>query len=130
MPTEFRRIVFSNMELREALISHRNEEKVVLPTGALRTVRFVDESRDRLAVGVHDPSTDQVTNVEVATPFVAAALLRYCIARRIPIQRSAQKSLTLAGENVALDLRSVPKTTEAKASEAKTAEPAAAKPES
>jgi hypothetical protein len=109
MPTEFRRIVFSHSELREALASYRSEEQVTLPAGQLRSVRFLDERRDRLVLGMYDPGPDKVVGVEVSTPFVAAALLRYCIARRIPIQRSAQKALTLAGENVALDLRSAPK---------------------
>ena len=117
MPTEFRRIVFSHSELREAFASYRNEGQVVLPAGPLRSVRFADESRNRLCLGVHDPQSDKVVDVELGAAFAAAALLRYCIARRIPIQRSAQKALALAGESLALDLRSAPVGAEAKLAE-------------
>ena len=117
MPTEFRRIVFSHAELREALASYRNEEQVTLPAGQLRRVRFADESHSRLSLGMYDPLADKMVDVEIGAAFAAAALLRYCIARRIPIQRSAQKALALAGESLALDLRSAPTGAEAKLAE-------------
>jgi hypothetical protein len=106
MPTEFRRIVFTNPELREALSSYRGEGSVTLAAGQLRSVRFKDDSRDQLIAGVHDPLSGEIVDTVLATSFVAAALIRYCIARRIPIQRSSQKAITLSGDNVALDLRS------------------------
>src|SRR5262249_61971700 len=87
------------------------------PAGPLRTVRSADKSRTRLCLGVHDPQSDKVVDVELGAAFAAAALLRYCIARRIPIQRSAQKALALAGESLALDLRSAPTGAEAKLAE-------------
>ena len=112
MPTEFRRIVFSNAELQEAIVTYPGEGKTALGNGALRSVRFADENRDRLVVGMHDASNPEMQERTLATPFVAAALLRYCIAKRIPIQRSAQKSLTVSGDNIALDLRSASKAVE------------------
>ena len=106
MPTEFRRIVFNNLELHEALRGHP-DPKAQLPGGRLLTIRFEDEGRNQLAIEFHDPLRGQPPEtVTLATPFVAAALLRYCIAKRIPVQRSAQKSLSISGDNIALDLRS------------------------
>ena len=112
MPTEFRRLVFSNAELLVAIVTYPGEGKTALGMGALRSVRFADENRDRLVVGMHDASTPELQERTLTTPFVAAALLRYCIAKRIPIQRSAQKSLTVSGDNIALDLRSASKAVE------------------
>jgi hypothetical protein len=104
MPTELRRIVFSKTGLREALAGTSNVE---LPAGKLQAVRFDDDDRNRLAIEFTDPAADQTHKCLVlTTPFVAAALLRYCIAKRIPVQRSAQKALSMYGDNLALDLRS------------------------
>jgi hypothetical protein len=114
MPTEFRRIIFSNAELREALVGYRGDEQVTLPQGHIRGVRFSSDAQDRLVVATYDPLGDKLVENDLQAALVAAALLRYCIARRIPIQRSAQKSLVLAGENVALDLRSAAKGTDGK----------------
>src|ERR1043166_2502669 len=112
MPTEFRRIVFSNAEFHEAIITYPGEGKTALGTGSVRSARFADENRDRLIVVMHDRPSVEPQERTLPTPFVAAALLRYCIAKRIPIQRSAQKSITVSGDNIALDLRSASKTVE------------------
>jgi hypothetical protein len=106
MPTEFRRIVFTNAELREALSSYPGEGLVKLAAGQLRSVRFKEDAMDQIVVSLHDPLSDQIVDTVLSTSFVAAALIRYCIARRIPIQKTAQKAITLSGDNVALDLRS------------------------
>jgi hypothetical protein len=119
MPTEFRRIVFSNAEFQEAIVTYPGEGKTALGTGSVRSVRFADEKRERLVVGMHDALNADPQERTLATPFVAAALLRYCITKHIPIQRSAQKSLTVSGDNIALDLRSASKAVEVPA--AKTA---------
>jgi len=109
MPSEFRRIVFTNAELQEALVDFPALEQVVLPAGKLQSARFNDQTRDTLVIDVYDAKSGQVRDAVLPTHFVAATLVRYCIAKRIPIQRSAQKALTISGDNIALDLRSVSK---------------------
>jgi hypothetical protein len=109
MPTEFRRIVFTNAELRAALDGHRGEGIPALPGGTVLAVRFGDETRDRLVVSIGEGGLPSRQEADVPTNAVAAALMKYCIAQRIPMPRRAQKAIVISGDNLALDLRSAAK---------------------
>ena len=108
MPTEFRRIVFSNAELRQALDASRDPARVPVPEGQLQSVKFVDETREKVIVSVLvvDCEADRVEKRSLPASFVAAALIKHCMAVRVPLPRGAQKSLAMSGDNIALELRS------------------------
>jgi hypothetical protein len=108
MPTEFRRIVFTNAELRQALDASRDPVRVPVPEGQLQSVKFVDETRENLIVSIHvmDCEADRVERRSLPASFVAAALIKHCMAIRVPLPRGAQKSLVISGDNIALELRS------------------------
>jgi hypothetical protein len=108
MPTEFRRIVFSNAELRQAIDASRDVKSVSVPDGPLQSVSFIDETREKVLVSVlvADCELDRVEKRALPASFVAAALIRHCMAMHVPLPRFAQKSLVISGENIALELRS------------------------
>ncbi|HZS82467.1 MAG TPA: hypothetical protein VFA50_06330 [Stellaceae bacterium] len=112
MPTELRRIVFSNEELRQALNTQRIEGRLVIPFGQIQSASFMEKTRGDVLLKIYDNNADKHHEVVLGNTFVAAALMSYCIAARIPLPRNAKKSISISGDNVALDLR-----TEAKAGE-------------
>jgi hypothetical protein len=106
MPTELRRIVFTNDELRQALSNQRVEGRPVIPFGQIQSANFLEESRAELLIKIYDHSSDKHHEAVLSSTVVAAALMSYCIAQRVPLPRSARKSIAISGDNVALDLRS------------------------
>ncbi len=109
MPSEFRRIVFGNAELRLAIDSY---DKSSLPPGQLQSVKFRDGARDQLVLGLRADGSDDVTPVVLSTAIVAVSLIRYCISTRVPLPRDAQKALTMSGDNIALELQTGSKVVE------------------
>src|ERR1700692_1945757 len=102
MPSEFRRIVFGNAELRQAIDSY---DRKSLPPGRLQSVKFRDDARDHLVLGLRAEGSDDMASVVLSTSIVAVSLIRYCISTHVPLPRDAQKALTMSGDNVALELQ-------------------------
>jgi hypothetical protein len=103
MPTELRRIVFTNSELRQALDAHLAHGTAKLPFELLDSVKFVDDKENEIAVttSVGGGTVETV----LSTALVAAALIKFCMATGVRLPRAAKKSISLSGDNLALDLR-------------------------
>jgi hypothetical protein len=105
LPTELRRIVFSHDELRQALDTHLGQQRSKLPAGRVVSVRFAGEDRSEVVLGIEDRRKGLDQLVAVTASHVAAALLRYCFNNSVPMPKDAQKSLVIAGENIALEIK-------------------------
>jgi hypothetical protein len=103
MPTELRRIVFTNSELHEALDANLAHGTAKFPSASLDSVRFVDDRENEIVVTT-SVGGDTVETV-LGTARVAAALIKFCMATGVRLPRAAKKSISLSGDNLALDLR-------------------------
>jgi hypothetical protein len=103
MPTELRRIVFTNRELRQALDSNLAHGAAKPPSDSLDSVKFVDDKENEIVVttSVGGGTVETV----LGTALVAAALIKFCMATGVRLPRAAKKSISLSGDNLALDLR-------------------------
>lgn len=101
MPTEMRRIVFSGEELRAALDGHRVRPERALPLGMIAALRL---EGDALAIDIAGPQSPPAS-VTIKAAEVGAALVNYCKHCKIPLPRNATKSLAIAGDRLALDVR-------------------------
>src|SRR3954467_8090639 len=99
MPSELRRIVFSNDELRQALDAYYLGIGKSLPVGYVRSARFAADPA-QIVITIYDRREDQTHEAALNAAQVAAALIKFCFAHRIPIPKHAQKSLALSGDNV------------------------------
>src|ERR1700722_2932112 len=102
MPSEFRRIVFGNAELRQAIDSYDRDS---LPPGRVLSVKFRDDARDHLVLDLQEEGSDAAASVVLATSIVAVSLIRHCISTHVPLPSGAQKALTMSSDNVALELQ-------------------------
>ncbi len=102
---ELRRIVFSQDELRQALHGQRIDGRVVLPVGAIQSASFLEGSDANVMLRIYDEQSDKHHEIVLPNAFVAAALMGFCIQSKVPLPRSARKSIAIAGQNIALDLR-------------------------
>ena len=111
MPIEFRRLVFHGDELLDALAVVPGRSEDPLPAGRIVGYKVVSKPEVTVRVEIEpedrdDPATGDGGRLSVTLEpaFVAAALIRLCIRRGIPMSRRAEKSLGLEGDNLALIL--------------------------
>jgi hypothetical protein len=105
LPTELRRIVFSHDEFRQALDTHLGQQRTKLPAGRIASVGFAGDDRGEVVLEIHDRRKGLDQLVSVTASHVAAALLRYCFNNGVPMPKDAQKSLVIAGDNIALEIK-------------------------
>ncbi len=109
MPTEIRKLIFSRDELAEAIANHRNghdngSKHGDLPSGAIMFCRVHQDTQLRVTVKVLPDGETNIRTVQLEPEFVGAALMQYCIERKIPMPKGASKSLEAMGENIAMNL--------------------------
>ena len=102
MPTEIRRLVFSNDELVEALQAYSETSNEKIPEGKVRTCTVVDDRKTAVTLEIENRFTQEVYQVNLRHEFVGAALLGFCFDTGIPVPRDSEKSLQVSGDNIAL----------------------------
>lgn len=101
MPREMRMLVFSEDELRTALVDEWVRTARPMPRMRVESVEL--DARDKAAIlHFRTQDGDVARQRYVAPTEVAAALIRYCLQRSIPLPRYARKHLKI--ENGALAL--------------------------
>src|SRR5579883_661454 len=106
MASELRRIIFSHAELRSALDDYFAGRKTPLPLGVIVNVRLEGASQGIVLVSMAGANDNDQSMITLAPEQVAAALLKFCRTSRIPVPKSASKSLSVSGDTLALDIRS------------------------
>ena len=104
MPSEFRRIMFTNNELIEAIHDYNEIAQDKLPPGIILTCTPVSEAEVAVRLETVDQRSDETHVVELAPEVLGAALLRYCMKHRIPMPKSATKSIQIHGDEVSLNV--------------------------
>lgn len=89
---ELRCIVFTDREIVSAVSDRRRRIGEPLPRGTVREVSFTIDGTvtTRLEMAAEDGS---VAAVELGEPEVVAAMVAYCMARKVPLPVDAEKTL-------------------------------------
>lgn len=104
MPSELRRLIFNNEEMLAAVTEYRAAGLGPLPAGEILSCRAYGEPRLRFRLEMRSPEREDPVILEIAPEIIGAALLRFCIARGIPVPKRAEKALQVHGDNIALSL--------------------------
>jgi hypothetical protein len=98
-----RRVVFSTAETLNAIIDYNKLPQVTvkLPPGTINACVVKDGPDGIVRLDIRDADGKHHDHV-LGHATVAAALLRYCSAAKIPLPKRGQKSLQVVGDNVAL----------------------------
>ncbi len=104
MPSEFRRVMFTNNELIEAIHDYNGISQDKLPPGIILTCTPVSEAEVAVRLEVVDQRSDEMHVVELSPEVLGVALLRYCMKHRIPMPKSATKSIQIHGDEVSLNV--------------------------
>lgn len=104
MPTEFRRVVFPNHELRQALAEYESQDADGIPPGDVVAVALLETPADTVRITLLNTAENATFTADFSASHIAAALIRFCITHAVPIPRHSRKSLRLMGDNLALDI--------------------------
>ncbi len=104
MPTEYRRIVFPNQELHAALSEYQGAEIQDMPPGDIVAVALLDSPANTVRMTLVSTSEGTSYTADFNAAHIAAALIKFCIDRKVPIPKHSRKSLRLMGDNLALDI--------------------------
>ncbi|MEI8396537.1 MAG: hypothetical protein WCF85_17530 [Rhodospirillaceae bacterium] len=89
---EFRCIVFNDREVITAIIDRRRRRKASLPVGTAKDISFTESASEGLVSSVRivdDYGTLETIHVRLEE--IVAALVDYCVNRRIPIPNTGNK---------------------------------------
>lgn len=105
MPTEVRRLVFSNTEFYSALDQYLSRTGTNLPSGSIVAIH-PDTLSDSITIDVcrTGTSSGKMEAISLQSRHVGGALISYCISNQIPLPRGFSKSLIIAGDNIALEM--------------------------
>ena len=104
MPTETRKIVFSNEELKKAIVLFSQRSAKRLPEGDLISCEVKSEDGITVRLRIRPWYSDGDKTIVLSSTYIGAALSNYCMECKIPIPRQATKSLQVIGDNIALQI--------------------------
>ncbi|MDP6832230.1 MAG: hypothetical protein QF521_10540 [Alphaproteobacteria bacterium] len=107
MPTELRKIIFSQRELLEAFerrpdnLPGNNE---TVPLGAVRGVHVFQKFGGgvKVLLDLEDAKEGRLKRFNLSPEFISEVLLHYCAGLNIPVAKEAEKYLEVIGDNLAL----------------------------
>ena len=105
VPIELRKITFSDGELGEAIERFAKATRYPMPPGKITECRVETKVGLTLIVHVNHMVDGSEHTVRFDQATVAAALIRFCIEKKIPIPKTAEKSVEAHGQTVSLILR-------------------------
>ena len=107
MPTELRKIIFSQRELLEAFEQRPDNlpgNSEAVPPGAVRGVHVFQKFGGgvKVLLDIEDAKEGRLKRFNLNAEFISEILLHYCAGLNIPVARSAEKYLEVIGDNLAL----------------------------
>lgn len=105
VPIELRKITFSDGELSEAIERFAKATRYPMPAGKIAECRVESKAGLALIVRVYNVADGSEHTVRFDQATVAAALIRFCIDKKIPIPKTAEKSVEAHGQTLSLILR-------------------------
>ncbi len=97
--------MFSDIELADAVEHFAKATRYPMPPGKITQCRVDTKVGLALIVTVNHKADGSVNTVRFDQASIAAALIRFCIEKKIPIPKSAEKSVEAVGQAVSLTLR-------------------------
>ena len=100
---ETRSLYFPRSILKVALLRELMRSHKISIGDQIQTVNVVEEG-GKIVVSLNLTVSGDNIDYKVDTKVLAAALMRYCFAEKIPLPKKAHKSLAVYGDSVALIL--------------------------
>lgn len=99
---EFRCIVFNEQEAITALVERRRRQREPLPVATIQGIQYGTASSSTDSVLLMEDDYGKKIPVPIPEAEMAAALVNYCLERRIPMPMGAKKGIEIMGSDVTL----------------------------
>jgi hypothetical protein len=104
MPDEFRRLTFSNAELKDAVHDNPDRKEKNVPTGDVTDVTSVRPKDNFLfEITYFDFAKHKERKIRIDEDEALAAVITYCKARGIPLPRASRKVIRVINQKFCLD---------------------------
>ena len=105
MPTEIRRLSFSEDDVQAALVNYALRSNMKMPRSGIQNLRVHKE--DGIPVTLHfAPNEDgDARDVEFSEAHLAAAIILFCRVQEIPVPRDARKVLSHDKNTVSMTMQ-------------------------
>ena len=100
---KLRCITFSEREAVAAVLDRRHTQRQSVPSGLIQGLTFQSSGGAASILKVEDFDGNK-TPVEISEAEMAAALVNYCLARRIPMPMRSNKGIQVIGGDITLVL--------------------------
>ena len=105
MPGEIRLIIFDRIEVLSALTEYRRRRSKPLPSSADIEVNIRDKPRIMVTLAIVPEGKQMPLEFAFEGEELAAALIMYCIGRKIPLPATGvSKSIQLVEDSIALQI--------------------------
>ncbi|HEV2673177.1 MAG TPA: hypothetical protein VGV37_01465 [Aliidongia sp.] len=98
MPRELRQIMFGPPEIMTAIMEYHRRRSLTLPRGTAVRCQILDEPTLSAIMFIQTDGL-AMTELSVDAETLAAALILYCINRKIPLPAEAEKRLRKLGDD-------------------------------
>lgn len=98
---EFRCIVFNEQEAITAVVGRRRKQREPLPIATIQGLQYATGANNESTLMMEDDYGKKLP-VIISGPEMAAALVNYCLERRIPMPMGAKKGIEVMGNDVTL----------------------------
>ena len=93
MLIDIRKVIFTDSELKVALLEHCQHTKVAAADASIESVAIRDDDEEMAVIQIDTGNSGRIAVVALSRNAVAAAIIRYCGARDIPLPRRSEKIL-------------------------------------
>ena len=105
MPDEFRRLTFSNVELKEAVGDNPDRQAKTMPSGDVTDITSVRSGAGfEFEVTYFDFAKHKESMIRIDEDEALAAIINYCKAQGIPLPRPSRKVLRVIDGKFCLDV--------------------------
>lgn len=105
MPNEMRRIVFTEGELTVALSEHDSVSGQQIPPGGIQSCEPAGENGTAVRVELVGNGESAGNNLEIDPEEVQAALVRFCVRRKVPLPKNSKKTVGQMNGKICLDIQ-------------------------
>jgi hypothetical protein len=102
MISEVRYLLFDEQDLLRAMIEYRKTRNQPLPAGTIADFKIQRQQPVTCILSVYEDQASKKTDIIFTSEVMHAALISYCLYKKIPLPVKAEKDLQVFGDRVGL----------------------------
>ena len=105
MPTELRRLNFSEEEVQGALVNYALRSNMQMPSSGIQSLLVENNGGVTVTLRFAPNDDGDPRDVEFSEAHLAAAIILFCRVQEIPVPRDAVKVLSHKGNEIAMTMQ-------------------------